>query len=168
MGDESRFDKLEIQELISRYSDSINRGDLEATEAVFATNAIWESPLLGMHFESAREFCEFLAANARGVELLIQTPHCPVVTLHDADAATATTTIYELSRGTVTEDGNPFGPVGTETNFEDFGIYYDTVHRVDGTWLFTHRVFVPVYMGLGAATGDVPSARSSLRAHPSL
>lgn len=164
MNEQSWFDKLAIQELIFRYSDSINRGDLAATESVFAPDAVWESPLLGMHFESAQEFCGFLGANSDGLELLVQTPHCPVIALQGPDDATATTTIYELCRGTVTVDGNPLGPVGTQNNFEDFGIYHDTVRRLDDRWLFTHRVFVPVYMRQGAATGDVPSARGDLLA----
>jgi len=77
MGEQLWVDKLAIQELIYRYSDSINRGDIEATESVFAAGAIWESPLLGMHFETARAFCAFLASNSAGVDLLIQTPHSP-------------------------------------------------------------------------------------------
>jgi hypothetical protein len=166
MGEQSWSDKLDIQALIYRYSDSINRNDIAATESVFAPNAIWESPVFGMYFSSAREFCDFLNLNGSGLELLIQTPHCPVVTIGTPNSAIATTTIYELSRGIVTQDGNPFGPVGTELNFEDFGIYYDTVARIDGTWLFTHRVFVPVYMAQGAATGDVPSQRATLQAFP--
>jgi hypothetical protein len=166
MSDVQWFDKLAIQELIFRYSDSINRGDLAATESVFAADAIWESPLFNMHFETSREFCEFLAANSGGIDLLIQTPHCPVITFADADHATVTTTIYELSCGRVTNDGNPFGPIGTELNMEDFGIYYDTVERIDGHWLFTHRVFVPMYVNQGAATGDVTSARATLRDFP--
>jgi hypothetical protein len=166
MGDAQWFDKLAIQELIFRYSDSINRGDLAATETVFAPDATWDSPLFNMHFETSREFCEFLAANSSGLEFLIQTPHCPVIMFADADHATVTTTIYELSRGRVTKDGNPFGPIGTELNMEDFGIYYDTVQRIDGEWLFTHRVFVPLYVDQGAATGDVTSPRETLRHFP--
>ena len=151
MSEQAWFDKVAIQELIFRYSDSINRGDLEATETVFAPDAIWESPLFGMHFESARAFCTFLAANSTGVELLIQTPHCPVITLSGADHANCDHNDLRVVPGKVTEEGNPFGPVGTEINFEDFGIYYDTVARIDGEWLFTHRVFVPVYIAPGVA-----------------
>jgi hypothetical protein len=111
----------------------------------------------------ARDFCDFLTANSSGIEFLIQTPHCPVITLVDADRATATTTIYELTRGRVTEEGNPFGPIGAELSMEDFGIYDDTLQRFDGEWLFTHRVFVPVWVDSSAVTGDVTSPRTTLR-----
>jgi hypothetical protein len=166
MDEQTWIDKFAIQELVFRYADSINRGDLDVAESVFAPNAVWESPVLGMHFESAREFRDFLGASSAGIELLIQTPHCPVVTLLGPDDATVTTTIYELSLAKVTEEGNPFGPVGTEINYESWSIYYDTLGRSDGTWLFTHRLFVPVYMRQGAATGDVTSARTGLRTLP--
>jgi hypothetical protein len=51
MDDHAWGDEFAIQELIFRYSDPINRGDLEATKAVFAPHAIWECPIFGMHFE---------------------------------------------------------------------------------------------------------------------
>jgi hypothetical protein len=159
--EQSWIDKFAIQELIYRYSDSINRADLAATEAVFAPDAIWESPLLDLRFESAREFCEFFARSTAQQDLLVQTPHCPVIRLLSADSAQATTTIHEFSRATAAEDGT-FGPKGTEINLQDYGIYYDEVARLEGEWRFTHRVFVPIYFEPGAVTGDVPIERSRL------
>jgi ketosteroid isomerase-like protein len=161
VSDRSWIDKFAIQELIYRYSDSINRADLAATEAVYAPDAIWESPLLGLRFESAHAFCEFLAESTAKQELLIQTPHCPVIRLLGPDAAQATTTIHEFSRGIAAADG-PFGAEGTEINFQDYGIYYDEVARLEGDWKFTHRVFVPIYLEPGAVTGDLPTERSTL------
>ena len=161
MTDQSWIDKFAIQELIYRYSDSINRGDLGATEAVYAPDAIWESPLLGLRFESAHEFCEFLARSTAKQDLLVQTPHCPVIHLLGPDAAEATTTIHEFSRGIAAEDG-PFGATGAEINFQDYGIYHDEVARLEREWKFTHRVFVPIYLEPGAVTGDLPVQRSTL------
>jgi hypothetical protein len=161
VSDQSWIDKFAIQELIYRYSDSINRADLAATEAVFAPNAIWESPLLDLRFESAHDFCEFFARSTAQQELLVQTPHCPVIHLLGPDVAEATTTIHEFSRATAAEDG-PFGAKGTEINFQDYGIYHDEVARLEGEWRFTHRVFVPIYLEPGAVTGDLPIERSRL------
>ena len=160
-----RTDKLAIQELIYRYSDAVTRGDLDAMAAVFADHAIWESPALGMHFDSARAFLDDFAAATAPTELLVQTASNPVVHLVDADRARATTTIFELYRSTAEKDG-PFGPKGAEINFSDYGIYYDDVERFDGEWRFAHRVFVPCYLETGAARGDVPVPRSALRAPP--
>jgi hypothetical protein len=83
-------------------------------------------------------------------DLLIQTPHAPVVTLTGADRAAATTTIHEFIRD------------GAGANFEQYGIYYDDVARIDDEWKFTHRLFVPIYAGSGCVTGDCLTPRSAL------
>lgn len=159
------MDKCAIQELIYRHSDGINRGDLAAIRSAYADDARWEIPLFGYRHESADEFIEFLRVNTATTELLIQTPHCPVITLLDSDAARATTTMHEFTRGTAAEDG-PFGPEGTEIGEQHYGIYYDEVARLAGEWKFTHRLFVPIYMEFGCVTGDVPIERARLLAAP--
>jgi ketosteroid isomerase-like protein len=163
MSDDIRtwIDKLEIQELIYRYSDGVNRGDLTAIRSVFADDALWESPLLGFRHESADAFVDFFRVNTITSELLIQTPHCPVIELTGPDSARATTTIHEFSKGTAVEDG-PFGPQGAEINFQDYGIYYDDLARIDGEWKFTHRHFVPTYLESGVVNGEAPIERSRL------
>lgn len=161
MGERAWVDKLEIQELIYRYSDAVTRGDLAAMEAVFAPDAVWESPLFGLRFESARAFCDHFAEATTTVDLLIQTAQNPVIELIDDNSARATTSIFELTRGTIAFDG-PFGAEGDEINFADYGVYYDDVARCDARWLFTRRLFVPVYVQQGAARGDLPTTRSSL------
>jgi hypothetical protein len=92
---------------------------------------------------------------------LIQTPHSPVVTLADADHASATTTIHEINRG-VTQTESELGAQGSEVNIDTYGIYYDDIARIDGRWAFTHRLFVPFYLTTGSVTGDVLTARSNL------
>jgi ketosteroid isomerase-like protein len=56
MSDDARAweDRDAIQQLIYRYSDAVTRADYEQMATVFAADAVWESPILGMHFESAR------------------------------------------------------------------------------------------------------------------
>jgi hypothetical protein len=141
-------DRLAIQDLIYRYSDAVTRADWLQCEAVFAPDAVWESPSLGLRFDSAASFIEFLKATST-YDVLIQTPHSSVITLTDADQAQATTTIHELTRG-------------TGTNLEQYGIYYDDLARFDGEWKFTRRVFVSVYVDAGRVTGDVLIRRSAL------
>jgi SnoaL-like domain len=163
MSDQQWTDKLAIQELIYRYSDAVTRCDLTAMESVYAPDAVWESPLFGLRFESARAFCDHFAESTTTVDLLIQTAQNPVVQLLDHNTARATTTIFELTRGTIAFDG-PFGARGDEINFADYGVYYDDVSKSTGRWLFTHRLFVPCYVEQGAARGDLPTMRSSLLA----
>jgi hypothetical protein len=154
------LDRLAIQDLIYRYSDAVTRADWEQCEAVFARDAIWESPILGQRYASRASFMEMLRETTT-FDLLIQTPHSSVITLTGADRAQATTTIHEFIRGIGVADST-LGESGSETNCEQYGIYFDGVARIDGEWKFTHRVFVPIYVGAGCVTGDVLTQRSAL------
>jgi hypothetical protein len=66
--------------------------------------------------------------------------------------AEATTTVHELVRGEVHAD-SALGEAGTSVYFEQYGIYYDDVAKLDGEWKFTHRLFVPVYLRTDCVTG---------------
>ena len=155
------IDKCAIQELIYRYTDSVNRADWDETIKLYAHDAVWESPALEMHFDSAEAFVENLRATTSS-ELLVQTASSPVISLRGEDRAQATTTIHEFVRGSTSTD-SALGPKGSAINFEDYGIYYDEIARLDGDWKFTHRVFVPTYIAQGCVTGDVPTLRQNLR-----
>jgi hypothetical protein len=159
--EESRewIDRLAIADLIYRYSDGVTRGDWDQVEAVFAPDAIWESPVLGMRYESARSFREFMESTT--FELLIQTPHAPVIRLLGPHQAQTTTTIHELGRGVQPFD-NAFGEAGTPLNFEQYGVYHDDLAELDGRWRFTHRLFAPLHFRADCVTGEVPTARSTL------
>jgi hypothetical protein len=153
-------DHIAIQDLIYRYSDAVNRADVVQFEGVFAPDALLESPSLGLRYEgraAIRAFLEPMSA----YDVVIQTPHCPVVDLTGAHAAQAITTIHEFIGGKATLDST-LGPSGTEYNFEQYGICYDDLARIDRQWRFTHRLFVPIYVGTGRVTGDVLTARSTL------
>jgi hypothetical protein len=107
---------------------------------------------------------EFLAANST-FEMLIQTPHAPVITLLPPDQAQATTTIHEWMRGVTSTEGVVAGDAvqkGDEINLEVYGVYYDDIAKIDGEWKFTHRLYVPTYIATGAVTGDVVTPRSDL------
>ena len=154
------LDRLAIQDLIYRYSDAVTRADWQQCEAVFAADATWEAPALGLRYESRESFLQTLRATTT-FDILIQTPHAPVITLTGADQAQATTTIHEMNRG-VTQEKSELGDSGAEINVDTYGIYYDDVARIDGEWKFTHRRFVPFYLTSGCVTGDVLTQRSQL------
>jgi SnoaL-like domain len=154
------LDRLAIQDLIHRYSDAVTRADWQQCEAVFAPDAIWESPILGQRYDTRAAFMEILMATSTS-DLLIQTPHSSVITLTDADHAQATTTIHEFVRGMAIADST-IAEAGTESNFEQYAIYFDDLARIDGLWKFTHRLFVPIYVGRGCVTGDLLTQRSAL------
>jgi hypothetical protein len=154
------LDRLAIQDLIHRYSDAVTRADWLQCEAVFAVDVIWESPILGMRYESRTSFLETLRATS-SYDLLIQTPHSSVVTFAGTHQAHATTTIHEFIRGMAIAE-TTLDVTGAESNFEQYGIYFDDLARIDGSWKFTHRLFVPVYVGRNCVTGDVLTQRSAL------
>jgi hypothetical protein len=155
-------DRDAIQQLIYRYSDSVTRADYEQMATVFAADAVWESPLLEMHFETAREFIDFQIDASTALDVLIQTAAGPVVELLGPDRANATTNIREIIRGTTTIDGE-WGAAGTENNVDQYGIYFDEVTKIDGAWKFTRRIYVPILIASGAVVGDITSARPIAR-----
>jgi hypothetical protein len=154
------LDRLAIQDLIYRYSDAVTRADWQQCEAVFSPDAIWESPILEMRYESCASLLEMLRATSPD-DLLIQTAHSPVITLAGADQARATTTIHEFIRGTATAE-TTLEVAGAQSNLEQYGIYFDDLTRIDGLWKFTHRLFVPIYVGRDCVTGDLLTQRSAL------
>jgi hypothetical protein len=160
MSDDRRSseDRDAIQQLIYRYSDAVTRADYEQMATVFAADAVWESPILGMHFETAREFIDFQSDGSTGLEVLIQTASNPVIDLVAGDRATATTNIREIIRGANSQDG-PFGPAGAEINVDQYGIYFDEVSKIDDIWRFTRRTFVPVLIAPHTIQGDIVTNR---------
>jgi hypothetical protein len=162
MGGASQWeDRLAIEQLIYRYSDAVTRADYEQMATVFVDAAVWSSPLLEMHFESAREFIDFQADGSSTLDVLIQVASNPVIDLLGADRASATTNIREIIRGTAKLD-TPLGPAGTETNLDQYGIYFDDLVKVEDSWKFSKRVFVPVLIATGTS-GDVTTTRPILR-----
>jgi hypothetical protein len=153
------LDRLAIQDLIHRYSDAVTRADWDQCEAVFAPNAVWESPL-GLRFESRAAFLEGMRRTTSN-DLFIQTPHSSVITLTGSDRAKATTTLHELFRGVVPADSK-LGKASAEINIDQYGIYYDDLARIDGEWKFTHRVFMPMYVNVGSLNGELFTSRSAL------
>src|SRR6516162_6741765 len=113
------LDRLAIQDLIYRHSDAVTRADWRQCEALYVPDVIWELPKHGLRFDTRAAFMEMLEATSM-VELMIQTPHAPVITLIEPDSAQATTTIHEWIRGV--------SPItGEQTNFEAYGVYFDDV-----------------------------------------
>jgi hypothetical protein len=160
MGDDARAweDRDAIQQLIYRYSDAVTRADYEQMATVFAADAVWHSPILGMHFDAAREFIDSQADGSTALDVLIQTASNPAIDLLGPDRATATTNVREIIRGSNSQD-SAFGPAGNEINVDQYGIYFDEISKLDGAWKFTRRTFVPVLIAQGTIQGDIVTNR---------
>ena len=154
------IERLAISDLVTRYADSVTRADWHQTGSMFAPDAVWESPALGLRFEGARTFREFLAETTAN-DLVILTTQPPVIRLATNAQAEATTIVHELSRGEARADST-LGEAGAPRNHELYGIYYDDVAKFDGEWKFTHRLFVPVYVRTDCVSGEVLTPRFAL------
>jgi hypothetical protein len=158
----SWLDRLAIQDLIHRHSDAVTRADWKQCEVLYAADAVWEIPALGLRYEGVAALIEMLEGTS-SFEMMIQTPHAPVINLVDSDQARATTTIHEWMRGVTQIDSATIDVhKGDQTNQEFYGVYYDDIARIDGEWKFTHRLYVPIYSASGCVTGDVLTPRSDL------
>jgi hypothetical protein len=144
------IDRLEIIDVIHRYSNAVTRRAWDEITPLFTPDAIWESPEFGLRFDDPRDFVSSLA-DAPGTEVLIQTAHGPVVDL-DGDRATACTTIVELVRMAAPIGAMP-DTAGEPVNLRHHGFYVDDLASVDGAWRFTHRRFRPIYLEAGAVAG---------------
>jgi SnoaL-like domain len=153
-------DRLEIQDLIFRYCDSVTRGDYTHTATLFAPDAIWEEQG-GMRFESAREFIDYLVEGSTSLELLIQIPHSSVVEFPESGRAKVSTTIREIVRG-IGGGQSALGDAGMELNVDRFGIYHDELEKFGSEWKFTRRTFVPFFTAMGSVIGEVSGSRPLL------
>jgi hypothetical protein len=122
-------DYEEIQNLVARYADAVTRRDFDALAAVFSPDAVWD--VTGgtmLRFEGAD-----LVPGIRGVveksNFLAQV-HSPAIVEIDGDRASSRVTALEV--GEIQAYG---------LRFEQFGVYEDSLRKIDGRWLFTERRF---------------------------
>jgi ketosteroid isomerase-like protein len=156
------LDRAAIRDVIDRYSDAVTRGDHDRMATLFAPDAVWESPALGLHFDRASEFIDMQIEGSPRMDVLIQTAHNPVIELEAGDRATATTTIHERIRGAASDTPSALAEAGAALNVEQYGIYFDELGRFDGGWKFTHRLFAPIVVASGTVTGDTVTHRRIL------
>jgi hypothetical protein len=156
------IDRQAIEDLIHRYSDAVTRADWDQHEAVFAPDAILEvaSPF-DFRAEGARAIREQTSIGSARLDFLIQTVDSSVIRLSGPDRAHATSTIHEMGRGLAP------GLSGEEAdewlNWEQYGVYYDDIVKLDGEWKFAHRFCQPIYyVGTDALMGEAIAARSAL------
>ena len=120
-------DRLEIMDLVNRYSDAANRQHPEDMAAVYAPQgrllAFGNAPYVGR--DKIREI--FTASMAR-VEFLTQICAAGIVKV-DGDRATGRWTVTEFAKHT---DGEKL------TYFQ--GTYEDTMIRTEEGWLFEQRI----------------------------
>lgn len=151
-----------IRALIDRYCDAVTRADWAQLESVFAPDGVMEiGPPFGIKVEGSGAIRDYFEVAAGGVEYLLQTAHSSVIDIIDDRHARSRSTIHEMSLAKTTVESD-LGPPGTEVNFEQYGLYWDRLVKVDEAWSFEHRYFQSVYMVPDAITGQVVTPRAEL------
>jgi hypothetical protein len=127
-------DYEEIQNLVARYADAVSRRDFDALAAVFAPDAVWDvTGGTKLRYEGA----ELVPGIRRIVEMsnFLAQVHSPAIIEIDGDNASSRVTAFEVG------EMQAYG-----LRFEQFGIYEDSLRKVDGRWLFTERRFTTLNM----------------------
>jgi ketosteroid isomerase-like protein len=144
-------DVVAIKDLIVRYSDAATRGDWDAFEACWMPDAVWITlPPIDSRIEGVETILADVQSSLPSTDFFVQMAHGSVVTLDGPDRARATTTIHALGRKT------------GAFSVENYGVYYDELTKVDGTWKFATRCLQPVYLDTAELTGQAPISRADL------
>jgi hypothetical protein len=150
------LDTVAIQDLVVRYSDAATRGAWDEFEAVWTADGVWDvRPPVGTHIVGIDAIMADVKALLNAEDFFVQMTHGSVVTLLGNDRARSTTTIHALAR----REGHH--------NVTNYGVYYDDLVKVDGTWKFARRSLQPVYMDTSPLPGIAPITRAELGSLPS-
>jgi hypothetical protein len=136
-------DRLAIREVIELYSMSVTRRDWESLAGCFTAEARWHTSV-GHDFRSRQRIREGIRAIAEGMEFLVQMSHGVVITQLAAERAKATVVINEVGK---------YG--GNKGGLFALGVYYDSLVKEDGRWMFEDRDFRAHYIDLSPVSGRV-------------
>ncbi len=143
------IDRLAIADLGVRFSDAVTRGDLDAFEALWVPDGVWEeSAPLNLRIVGAAVIRAHVASMDT-IDFFVQMTHGAVVTLHGEDRASARTTVQSFARA-------------KDAGFKNLGIYYDDLVKVDGRWKFARRRLENIYIETEPLTGTLATARSDI------
>ena len=138
--------RVEIEELLGRYCDSVLRLDLDEFAATWCEHATWAIP--GSGVISGRDAIVETFAEIRGGYLrCLQQVLNGMVEVLDDDRASARWQVRELQWRT---DG---------TGSELLGVYHDELERSAAGWRFARRDFELIYDGPVAMPGRLRDSR---------
>jgi ketosteroid isomerase-like protein len=138
------LDKIEIQDLISRYSDAITRRDWEAVTSAFSPEATWHVVGQPAFQFKGRDVGPGIRSLVEPSNYLVQM-NTPALIEINGDEATARSTILESGE----YEAGKFQPF--KARFDSFGTYEDVLRKVDGRWRFASRRFTMIKMNISKA-----------------
>lgn len=124
-------DRLEIQELVARYSLWTDTGDYDAVPALFAEDGTWDETVLGVPIAEGRAaiVATFGAFAGAGIDSVVHINGAHQISAFDGDTASGTSHLHaEVAAG---------GQV-----VRILGYYDDDYVKVDGAWRFARRTLV--------------------------
>jgi uncharacterized protein (TIGR02246 family) len=128
----------EIRDLAARFSDAVNRGDVDAFGALFVDDGVWE---IGEPFPRRAAGRGNVVAMLRSLsapwDFFFQMTHSGVIDVNpDRQTATARWQVQEIARS----------PDGSQS-YDNVAIYYDRLARTDdGSWRFAERRYDYVWV----------------------
>ena len=135
-------DRLEIQALAARFSDSVNERDITAVAQLWASDhSVWE---IGPPLPSRAEGKDAIVAMLKGLyqiqRYFMQMTHSGVISI-DGDRATARFVVRERGKG----DG---------TYYDNLAVYYDVFLRESSGWRFLGRHYRYRFLDQTPFAGD--------------
>jgi len=130
-------ERLQITELIARFTDAASRRDFATMPELFVEDAVWEADAEGLGFRhhGRDEIRRWLTDNPNRVEVVFYLAVPTVVELDGPDHARTRTLMTELLR-----------KLDTGEHLQLFGTYDDELVRRDGRWQFARRRFQLAYL----------------------
>jgi hypothetical protein len=122
-------DKLEIRELMSRYNDAVDHHAVDDWVALFVEGGVLD--LVGTARFEGTEALRTFAGSLRDVYATTPMRHCTGNEVIDVDGDTATGRCYLTV----------LHAQGDKIDVRLFGVYTDSLRRVDGSWRFVERTF---------------------------
>lgn len=125
--------EIELRDLVSRYSDAVNRRDAEAWGQTWSREASWE--IMGTVQQGRESIVEFWSQVMSGIPLVLQEP-----TFGTLDFSVASSELQATGRWYIHEITK-----GPEFSAETTGVYHDRYVHEDGCWRFSRRRFDVLY-----------------------
>ena len=134
-------DRLEIRELIELYTLSVTLRDWETLGSCFHPDARWHSSV-GHDFRTRQAIQDGIRATAEAMEFLFQMSHGVVIRELTPERAKANVVLNEIGRY-----------VGRDAGVFVLGVYYDTLVKHEGRWVFEDRDFQAHYIDTAKPAG---------------
>jgi len=132
--DKELADRLEVRDVIERYSDAVTHRLWADAAATFHEDAVWKAGApISIELKTRDGIIASLKAGICRMDFLAQMTHSVTITV-DGDKATARTIVHELGRNSSQKSGVCL-----------IGAYHDTLSRRAGRWAFDRREFVVIF-----------------------